>query len=104
MVWHDDLLATMRKYACANMILCYCLYDKAQCAVMFNGITGDWFKHQLQSDIGVFANQPSFTISCVRCKLTRKVVSALETVYYQLPFADGIVINAEAEEEADILV
>ena len=51
MVWHEALWATMRKYNINASIIRAIenLYDKAQRAVLFNGITGEW----LRTTIGV---------------------------------------------------
>ena len=45
-VWHEALWATMRKYNInANIIrVIESLYHKAQCAVLFTGSIGDWFR------------------------------------------------------------
>ena len=77
-VWHEALWATMRKYNINASIIRAIenLYDKAQSAVLFSGSTGEWFRTT------VFGGRP---ITNFR-------------------FADDIVINAEEEEEAGVLI
>ena len=45
-VWHEALLATMRKYNISTSIIRAIenLYDKARSAVLFNGSTSEWFR------------------------------------------------------------
>ena len=44
-MWHEALLATLRKYNInASIQAIRNLYNKAKRAVLFNGSTGDWFR------------------------------------------------------------
>ena len=63
-VWDEALWATMRKYNInANIIrVIKNLYGKAQSAVLFNGITGDWFRTTVEVRQGCLLSQTLFSI------------------------------------------
>ena len=88
-VWHKALWAAMRKYNInANIVrVIDNLYDKAQCAVLFNGSTGEWFRTTVGVRQGCLLSPTIFNIF-----LERIVCEALDdhegqhrrTTYYQL--------------------
>ena len=98
-VWHQALWATMRKYNINASIIRAIenLYDKAQSAVLFNGSTGEWFRITVGVRQGRLLSPTLFNIM--------KIVSASEDrLFTNFRFADAIVVNAEEEEEAGVLV
>ena len=83
-------------------------YDKAQSAVLFNGSTGEWFRTTVGVRQGCLLSPTLFNIF-----LERIMCEALDdhegsvgigVRHYQLRFADDIVVTAEQEEEAGVLV
>ena len=85
------------------------LYDKAQSAVLFNGSTGEWFRTTVGLWQGCLLAPTLFNIF-----LERIICEALDDhegrvsiggrLITNFHFADDIVINAEEEEEAGVLV
>ena len=85
------------------------LYDKAQSAVLFNGSTGEWFRTTVGVRQGCLLSPTLFNIF-----LERIMCEALDDhggsvsiggrliTYFR--FADDIVVNAEEEEEAGVLI
>ena len=63
-VWHEALLATMRKYNINASIIraIQNLYDKAQGAVLFNGSTGEWFRTTVEVRQGCLLSPTLFNI------------------------------------------
>ena len=61
-VWHEALLATMRKYNINASIVRENLYDKAQGAVLFNGSTGEWFRTTVEVRQGCLLSPTLFNI------------------------------------------
>ena len=110
-VWHEALLATMTKYNInANIILAIKnLYDKAQSAVLLNGSTGEWFRTAVGVRQGCLLSPTLFNIF-----LERIICEALDDhegsasiggrFITNFHFADDVVVNAEEEEEAGVLV
>ena len=110
-VWHEALWATMRKYNInANIIRAIeNLYDKAQSAVLFNGSTEEWFRTTVGVRQGCLLSPTLFNIFLERimCEALddhEGSVSIGGRLITNFPFADDIVVNAEVEEEAGILV
>ena len=85
------------------------LYDKAQSAVMFNGSIGEWCRTMVGVRQGCLLSPTLFNIF-----LGRIMCEALDNhegsvniggrIITNFRFADDIVVNAEEEEEASILV
>ena len=111
-VWHEALWATMRKYNINASIIQAIkknLYDKAQSAVLFNGSTGEWFRTTVGVRQWCLLSSTHFNIFLERimCEAlddhegSVSIGGRLITIFR---FADDIVINAEDEEEAGILV
>ena len=85
------------------------LYDKAQRTVLFNGSTGEWFR----TTVGV---RQGCLLSSTLCNifLERIMCEALDDhegsvsiggrLITNFRFADDIVVNAEVQEEAGVLV
>ena len=63
-VWHEALLATMRKYNINASIIrtIQNLFDKAQGAVLFNGSTGEWFRTTVEVRQGCLLSPTLFNI------------------------------------------
>ena len=108
-VWHEALWATMRKYNInASIIRAIAnLYDKAQSAVLFNGSTGEW----LRTTVGVRQGCPptlfNIFLERIMCEALddhEGSVSIGGQLITNFRFADDIVVNAEEEEEAGILI
>ena len=80
-IWHEALWATMRKCNINASIIRAIenLYDKAQCAVLFNGSIGEWFRTTVGVPQGCLRSPTLFNIFLERIK----VVSASED--YLLP-------------------
>ena len=85
------------------------LYDKAQSAIMFNGSTGEWFRTTVGVRQGCLPSPTLFNMF-----LERIVCEALDDhegsvnnggrLFTNFRFAEDIVVNAEEEEEAGVLV
>ena len=109
-VWHEALWASMRKYINASIIRAIeNLYDKAQSAVLFNGSTGEWFRTTVRVRQGCLLSPTLFNIFLERimCEALddhESSVSIGGQLITNFHFADDIVINAEEEEEAGILI
>ena len=110
-VWHEAQWATMREYNINASIIRATenLYDKAQSAVLFNGSTGEWFRTTVGVRQGCLLSSTFFNIF-----LERIICEALDDhegsvsiggrLITNFRFADDIVVNAEKEEEAGVLV
>ena len=110
-VWHEALWATMRKCIINTRIIRAIenLYGKAQSAVLFNGSTGEWFRTTVGVRQGCLLSPILFNIF-----LERIICKALDDhegsfiigrrLITNFRFADDIVVNAEEEEEACVLV
>ena len=110
-VWHEALWATMRKYNINASIIQAIenLYDKAQSAVLFNGSTGEWFRTTVGVRQGCLLSPTLFNIFLERimCEALddhEGSVSIGGRLITNFRFADDIVVNAEEEEEAGILI
>ena len=110
-VWHEALWATMRKYNINASIIraIETLCDKAQSAVLFNGSTGEWFRTKVGVRQGCLLSQTLFNIFLERimCEALddhEGSVSIGGRLITNFRFADDIVVNAEDEEEAGVLV
>ena len=111
-VWHEALWATMRKYNTnyASIIRAIAnLYDKAQSAVLFNGSTGEWFRTTVGIRQGCLLSPTLFNIFLERIMFkalddNESSVSIGGRLISNFRFADDIVVNAEEEEGADVLV
>ena len=85
------------------------LYDKAQSAVLFNGSTREWFKTAVGVRQGCLLSPTLFNIFLERimCEALddhEGSVSIRGRLITNFRFADDIVINAEEEEEAGVLI
>ena len=85
------------------------LYDKAQSAILFNGSTGEWFRTTVGVRQGCLLSPTRFNISLERiiCEALddhEGGVSIGRRLITNFCFADDIVVNAEEEEEAGVLV
>ena len=101
----------MRKYKInANIIrVIESLYDKAQSAVLFNGSTGDWFRTTVGVRQGCLLSPTLFNIfleriMCEALDDNEGSVSIGGRLITNFRFSDDIVVNAEDEEEAGVLV
>ena len=110
-VWHEALWATMRKYNINASIIRAIenLYDKAQSAVLFNGSTGEWFRTTVGVRQGCLLSPTLFNIFLERimCEALddhEGSVSIGGRLITNFRFADDIVVNAEEEEEASVLI
>ena len=106
-VWHEALWATMRKYNINASIIR--AIDKGQSAVLFNGSTGEWFRTTVGVWQGCLLSPTLFDIFLERimCEAFddhEGNVSIRGRLITNFCFADDIVVNAEEEEEAGILV
>ena len=106
-----DILTTMRKYNINASIIRAIenLYDKAQSAVLFNGSTGEWFRTTVGVRQGCLLSPTLFNIFLERimCEALddhEGSVSIGGRLITNFRFADDIVVNAEVEEEAGVLV
>ena len=110
-VWQEALWATKRKYNINASIIRAIenMYDKAQSAVLFNGSTGEW----LRTTVGVrqgYLLSPTFfnifleRIMCEALDDHEGSVSIGGRLITNFRFADDIVVNAEEEEEAGVLI
>ena len=85
------------------------LYDKAQSAVLFNGSIGEWFRTTVGVQQGCLLSPTLFNIFLERimCEALddhEGSVSIGGRLITNFRFADDIVVNAEEEEEAGVLV
>ena len=85
------------------------LYDKAQSAVLSNGSTGEWFRTTEGVRQGCLFSPTLFNIFLERimCEALddhEGSVSIGGRLITNFRFADDIVVNAEKEEEAGVLV
>ena len=85
------------------------LYDKAQSAVLFNGSTGEWFRTTVGVRQGCLLSPALFNIFLERimCEALddhEGSVSIGGRLITNFRFADYIVVNAEEEEEAGVLI
>ena len=110
-VWHEALWATMRKYNINASIIWATenLHDKAQSAVLFNVSTGEWFRTTVGVQQGCLLSPTLFNIFLERimCEALddhKSSVSIGGRLITNIRFADDIVIHAEEEEEASVLV
>ena len=110
-VWHEALRATMRKYNINASIIRAIenLYDKAQSAVLFNGSIGEWFRTTVGVRQGCLLSPTLFNIFLERimCEALddhEGSVSIGGRLITNFRFADDIVVNAEEEEEAGVLI
>ena len=110
-VWHEALWATVRKYNINASIIRAIenLYDKAQGAVLFNGSTGEWFRITVGVRQGCLLSPTLFNIFLERimCEALddhEGSVSIGGRLITNFRFADDIVVNAEEEEEAGVLI
>ena len=109
--WHEALWATMRKYNINASIIRAIenLYDNAQSAVLFNGSTGEWFRTTEGVRQGCLLSPTLFNIFLQRimCEALddhEGSVSIGGRLITNFRFADDIVVNAEEEEEAGVLI
>ena len=110
-VWHEALWATMRKYNINASIIRAIenLYDKAQSAVLFKGSTRECFRTTVGVRQGCLLSPTLFNIFLERimCEALddhEGSVSIGGRLITNFRFADDIVVNAEEEEEAGILI
>ena len=110
-VGHEALWATMRKYNINASIIRAIenLYDKVQSAVLFNGSTEEWFRTTVGVRQGCLLSPTLFNIFLERimCEALddhEGSVSIGGRLITNFRFADGIVVNAEEEEEAGVLI
>ena len=110
-VWHEALWATMRKYNINASIIRAIenLYDKPQSAVLFNGSTGELFRTTVGVRQGCLLSPTLFNIFLERimCEAFddhEGIVSIGGRLITNFRFADDIVVNAEEEEEAGVLI
>ena len=106
-VWHEALLATMRKYNInANIIRAIeNLYGKIQSAVLFNGSTEIWFRTTVGVRQGCLLSPTLFNIfMCEALDNNEGSVSIGGRLITNFRFADDIVVNAEEEGEAGVLI
>ena len=85
------------------------LYDKAQRAVLFNGNTGEWFRTTVGVRQGCLLSPTLFNIFLERimCEALgdyEDSVSIGGRLITSFRFANDIVINAEEEEDAGVLI
>ena len=85
------------------------LYDKAQSAVLFNGSTVEWFRTTVGVRQGCLLSPTLFNtflerIMCEALDDHEGSVSIGGLLTSNFRFADDIVVNAEEEEEAGVLV
>ena len=110
-VWHEALWATVRKYNINASIIRAIenLYDKVQSAVLYNGSTGEWFRTTAGVRQGCLLSPTLFNIFLERimCEALDDLegsVSIGGQPITNFRFTDDIVVNAEEEEEAGVLI
>ena len=110
-VWLEALWATMRKYNINASIIRAIenLYDKAQSAVLFNSSTGEWFRTTVGVRQGCLLSPTLFNIFLerIRCEALdghEGSVSIGGRLITNFRFTDDIVVNAEGEEKATVLI
>ena len=110
-VWREALRATLRKYIINASIIRAIenMYNKAHSAVRCNGSTGEWFRTTVGVRQGCLLSPTLFNIFLERimCEALddhKGSVSIRGRLVTNFRFADDIVVNAEEEEEADVLV
>ena len=110
-VWHEALWATMRKQNINASIIRTIenLYDKAQCEVLFNGSTGEWFRPTTGVRQWYLLSPTLFNIFLERimCEALydhEGTVSIGGRLINNFHFANDTVAHAEEEEEAGVLV
>ena len=102
----------MRKYKINpnNIKFIKNLYDNTPSAVLFNGSTVDWFRTTIGVRQGCLLSPTFFNIFLERRNLLEALddhegsVSIGGRLITNFRFADDIVVNAEEEGEADVLV
>ena len=85
------------------------IFDKAQSAVLFNGSAGEWFRTTVGVRQGCLLSPTLFNIFLERimCQALdghEGSVSSGGRFITNFRFADDIVVNAEKEEEAGVLI
>ena len=85
------------------------LYDKAPSAILSKGSTGDWFRTTVGVRQGCLLSPTLFNIFLERTMrealgVYEGSVSIGRRLITNIRFADNIVVNANEEEEADVLV
>ena len=110
-IWNEALWATMRKYNINASIIRASenLYDNAQSAALFNSSKGEWFRTTVGIRQGSLLSPTLFNIFLQRimCEALddhEGSVSIGGRLIINFRFADDIVLNAEEEEEAGVLV
>ena len=108
-VWHEALLATMKKYNINASIIRTIenLYDKTQSAVLFNGSTREWFRTTQGILQGCLLSTTLFNIFLERimCEALDDhdgSVSIGGRLITNFRLADDSVVNAEEEGEAGV--
>ena len=104
--------STSKKYKInANIIrVIENLYHKPQSAVLFNGSTGDWFgtiAAEIRERCLLSPTLFNILLERILCQALNdheSNVSIGEWLIINIRFADGIVVNAQEEDEADVLV
>ena len=106
-----SLMAIMRKLNINASIIRATenLYDKVQSAVLFNGSTGKWFRTTVWVQQGCLLSPTLFTIFLERimCEALddhEGSVSIGGPLITNFCFTDDIVVNAEDEEKAGVLL
>ena len=110
-VRQEALLATMRKCNINASIIRAIenLYDKAQSTVLFNGSTGEWFRTSVAVRQKCLLSPTLFNIFLERimCEALddhEGSVSIGRRLITNFRFADDVVVDAEEEEEAGVLI
>ena len=110
-VWHETLWATMAKHNTNASIIRAIenLYDKAQSVFLFNCSTGEWFRTTVGVRQGCLFSPTLFNIfldriMCDALDDHAGSVSIEGRLITNFRFADDIVVNAEKEEEAGVLI
>ena len=110
-LWHKALWATMRRNNINTSIIRAIenLYDKAQSAVLFNGSTGEWFRTTAGVRQGCLLSPTVFNlflerIMCAALDDHESSVSIGGQLTTNFRFVDDIVVNADEEGEAGVLV